>query len=298
MRCINTLAPVLAALLLDVLLHLDEFKDTVRDIDALEFMSGQAEISKAAARVGLVSYGYDRSYSTCDINNINTAVGFKRAMQLTMRVKRHGAIWMAPVCSSWIWLSRSGSGRTREAAHGNTAVSWVRSGNRMVVRLVLVMIVAWIRGCHLFLENPMTTVVNFFSPMREAIQCLLNFKVTLPLSAYGSSSHKFITIWSTTPLVQQLYRKKGVAAETLATNKDGCITGKHKALKTSQAYPPAFGAAVAQIYMTLARDQNVNDLLDEDALSLLVGAMSPKLNKRKRLCSATIVACPGKSMQT
>ena len=188
MRRLASLSPVLLPLLVDVLQHIDQ--DVTRDLDSLEFMAGQGEITKAADRLGLASIGYDKTYSSTAINDINSKMGFARAMSLTLRVRRHGSIWRAPVCSSWVWISRSGSDRTQQHAGGNTKIPRIRSGNTMVVRLVLIMLVAWCRGCHLFMENPASTIIQYFSPLRELIACILKHKVGVDLSAYGTEVPK------------------------------------------------------------------------------------------------------------
>jgi len=282
MRSIKILAPVLVPLLVDVLAHLNDYEGTTRDIDVLEFMSGAAEITKASGQVGLTSYGYDKSYSKTDINNMNTKAGFERAMGLAMRIKRHGSVWMAPVCSSWVWIARHGSGRTLSAAHGDPAVHRVRSGNRMVVRLVLIMLVLWMKGAHLFLENPSSTVIHWFSPLREVIQCILVHRISTPLSAYGSSTMKPITIWSSSPRVSSLHRPKAIVQEKLFSRKDNCVTGKRAALKSSQAYPAAFGRAVAQIFLEIAKEASIGDLLEQDAAALLASKLSSVEHKTKR----------------
>ena len=152
----------------------------------------------------------------------------------------------------------------------------------MVVRLCLLMLVAWVRGVHLFMENPMSTVIHFFSPLRELIGCILKHKVTVFLSSYGSPCPKPIMIWSTTSHVQRLWRRKGGAQERLTTSENGSVTGCRKALKASQAYPTAFGEAVASIFVSLAKERSLDDLLEEDANAVLAAALSSGAPSRKR----------------
>ena len=273
MRSLSELHPVLLPLLLQVLEHVD--LNGSRDIDALEFMSGAAEITKASARNGLFSVGYDKSYSSTPINDINSQVGFKRAMDLTLRVRRHGALWCAPVCSTWVWIGRAGSGRSQESAYCNTDIPRIRASNTMVVRLVLLMLLAWSRGVHLYMENPSSTIIHYFSPLQEFIMSVLKFKVTVHLSSYGSVYPKPIAVWSTTPQVESLKRKKAMASEKLSTrNSDGSVTGRRKQLKGSQAYPPEFGKAVSAIYKRVAAEASMDGLLEEDAHAILAHALS------------------------
>ena len=135
----------------------------------------------------------------------------------------------------------------------------------MVVRLVLLMLVAWCRGCHLFLENPSSTIIQYFSPLREIITSVLEHKAMFHLSSYGSAAPKPIIVWSTTKLVETLKRPPGHATERLSVrSKGGHVTGRREALKSSQAYPPAFGTTVSNIFKTSATAQSMDDLMEDD----------------------------------
>ena len=103
----------------------------------------------------------------------------------------------------------------------------------MVVRLVIIMIVVWLRGVHIFVENPMSTLVHYFSPFREVVETLLKHKTTVCLSAYGAPSRKAVTLWSTTPLVKTLHSPpRGNTRERMSIRgKDGSVAGCRAALK-------------------------------------------------------------------
>ena len=278
MRSLSMLPVVVLPLLLEVLQHVQKF-DGPRDLDSVEYMAGEAQISHAVARRGLNSIAYDKVYHHT-LNDINTKEGFHVALELALRVSRHGCIWCAPVCSSWVWIGRAGSGRTAQKAHGNPRVPRVRAGNVMVVRLVIIMIVVWLRGVHIFVENPMSTLVHYFSPFREVVETLLKHKTTVSLSAYGAPSRKAVTLWSTTPLVKTLHRVPGKARERLSImGKDGSVTGVRAALKSSQAYPKAFGEAVAGVIRQIAVQKDPADLLDEDLEDMLVQIIADEGDK-------------------
>ena len=131
------------------------------------------------------------------------------------------------------------------------------------------------------------------SRVGEVIESIMKNKVTVYLSSYGSTSAKPITIWSTTPLIQQLKRPKGLATERLATNKNGAVTGRRKKLKASQAYPPAFGQAVSAIYQELQNAQSLDDLLEEDEAKLLsvIYLVLLVFNQRPVILCCSIIIC-------
>ena len=265
-RSLDQLHPVLAPLLLNVEQYIENA--CVRDLDSVEFMSGQAEITRAHGNLGAKAVGFDKSYNAWDGCDINTPNGFQRAMQFALRIKRHGSIWAAPVCSSWIWISRSGSGRNSKTPGGDTRLNRVRSGNIMVVRLVLIFLVCWVRGVHLFLENPMSTIIHQFSPLKELLECLMPFKETVHMGPYGTEVSKPLLIWSSCKAITSLWRKPVKVGKTLAIrNENGGVTGKKDELKESQAYPPDFGKAVAKLFILIKNRASLDDLLDTDLCS-------------------------------
>ena len=262
-RSLDDLHPVLAPLLFNAQQYIDS--SVTRDLDSLEFMSGQAEITKAYGKLGAKCVGFDKSYADWDGCNINTPTGFNRAMSFALRVKRHGSVWAAPVCASWIWIARSGSGRSAKTPGGDTGIDRVRDGNMMVVRLVMIFLVCWARGVHLWLENPMSTIIHEFSPLKELLLCIMPFKVTTEMSAYGTEVSKPLMFWSSCKAVMSLYRQPVKVTQTLCTrNQNGGVTGKRAALKLSQAYPPDFGKAVARIFALIRKRSSFDDLLDSD----------------------------------
>lgn len=58
----------------------------------------------------------------------------RSALQLVRRLRHQGVLWTAPVCSSWIWISRSSTGRSSANPLGDTSRICVQQGNLMVSR--------------------------------------------------------------------------------------------------------------------------------------------------------------------
>ena len=92
----------------------------------------------------------------------------------------------------------------------------------------------------------MSSLMAMFSPMAELMDEIMKCTTAKYLFCVGSKSTKPIKIWSTCTLVANLKRKKPRNAGGLAERKGNHVNGNSKALKQSQSYPPAFGAAVAQ----------------------------------------------------
>ena len=111
----------------------------------------------------------------------------------------------------------------------------------------------------------MSTIINEFSPLKELLLCIMPFKVTTEMSAYGTEVSKPLMFWSSCKAVMSLYRQPVKVTQTLCTrNQNGGVTGKRAALKLSQAYPPDFGKAVARIFALIRKRSSFDDLLDSD----------------------------------
>jgi len=58
----------------------------------------------------------------------------RAALQLIRRLRPNTLVWLAPVCSSWVWVNRHTSGRSKAIPTGNPAVPSVQQGNQMTSR--------------------------------------------------------------------------------------------------------------------------------------------------------------------
>ena len=103
-------------------------------VTCCEIFAGCKAVASAFRAHGWESRTIERD--DCFIwENIESDRGFLYAISMFFRMMRGGSLlWLAPVCGSWIWASRSGSGRTFDDPDGNTKRAFVRSGNLQCVR--------------------------------------------------------------------------------------------------------------------------------------------------------------------
>lgn len=85
--------------------------------------------------------------------------------------------------------------------------------------------------------------------MKQSERCLQQPAQALQSIHSAPSQVKPIKIYSTNAAVQSLYRQKAPGQTSLVTRSKRGVTGKPKALKASQAYPPGFGVAVADMHL-------------------------------------------------
>ena len=273
--------PVLAPLLLWIMRFVEKMDTPANGWQprhsGVELFAGVGAISKSMDSIGLKCIPYDLAYSEAD--NIMTAAGFTRAVELIMQTRVHGLCWVAAVCSSWVWISRSGSGRQQAQAEGDIAVPRVRHANKMAVHSVLLMLLAWRRGLTVFLEQPITSLFGSFTPMQELISFALPCVVTTSLGAFGGETEKMIKVWSSTTKAENLKRKRTSSASSstqLVRRSSSGVTGNKEQLKRSSAYPQAFGQAVACIMAECMSECSADDIFEDDLVVELAGQLCKK----------------------
>ena len=104
---------------------------------------------------------YELLDSTPDLmQDVLTDAGFILLLKYVLRLRRTGMALLAPVCSSWCWLNRFTSGRSRDNWQGHTSVRSVREGNLMVSRVVLLLWLLGAMGCVYVMEQPLGSILD------------------------------------------------------------------------------------------------------------------------------------------
>ena len=248
-----------------------EFLDDVaveRDVSVLEFWAGVGSVAGSAAERGLVSHAIEKDAAPHDAKfDLLSAIGFLHAVALVLRLKIGGLLWLAPVCSSFCWLSLSQTKRSPENDfRGDQTNENVREGNRGAEVATFLFVLAWARSAEACLENPPGSKIWKYPP-------LVNMQETLMLGR--SSLHTAVVnrcVFDTTSPIGEKYGKKykflatgaWVESETL-TAKCSCPQGVHRKLVdrfgekavrgrsadlvASQAYPKKLGVAIVDAWL-------------------------------------------------
>lgn len=90
---------------------------------------------------------------------INTCSCHRSCINLVRHLRRNGLLFAAPVCSSWVWMSRGSTFRSKERPLGDERVECVQQGNLQVSRLVLVLLYASFSGCTWIVEQPVSSLM-------------------------------------------------------------------------------------------------------------------------------------------
>ena len=87
-----------------------------RDLDVLELWSGAATVVPAARQFGLTAREFDKNRGGMEVEeDLSSHGGFHHALNLVLRLKPGGLLWMAPVCSSFVFADSSHTKRTNAA---------------------------------------------------------------------------------------------------------------------------------------------------------------------------------------
>lgn len=215
--------------------------------DSVELFSGAAAISRNVVRLG----GQACTFDIRDSPNEDLAKqeGFMLAAQRLLQLRRGGCLWCAPVCSTWVWVGRSQTGRTSENPAGfNTRC--VQNANRMVENTIVLATWAIARGCFVSLEQPSSSILHLFPPAKALFETERFHRLPAALGHFGASSLKPITVWTNNVHFFNLPAHSRAAGrghfESLVIrNEDGSVTGRTSELKQSQEYPDEFGRLVA-----------------------------------------------------
>ena len=202
---------------------------------------------------GQPAVAFDKQYYTDDTEDITTSRGFNRALRLVLRLKCGASLWAAPVCSSWGFVGRSTTKRSRWNPRGCRFNHRVLHANSMVVIVTMLFMLAYTRGVHCWLEQPTSSLMASISPMTEFLKVAMPHRQTVWLGAFGASSQKPLLVWCTSPVVTLLARPKPVhCKQRLCRKVKGRYYGKKADLTGSSAYPAAFGRAVARLMIGLS----------------------------------------------
>ena len=120
-------------------------------LNAVDYYAGQGLVAERFQRFGMHSRKIE-----VDLDQINHdaigSEGFVHMVILAMALLPYGLAHFGTVCSSWVFMCRDSSGRSHEYPLGYQQLPWVRAGNIMSCRMVLLLMLITVRGCHYILE--------------------------------------------------------------------------------------------------------------------------------------------------
>ena len=248
--CLRRIPGCLRSALQHALEFAEALEPPERDLDCLELFAGKYRLTAAVQDAGFTALPFDKVLDP--EQNVLCEGGFELAFRLLLRVRPGGLLWAAPECKTWVFVSRSTYKRSNSNPGGDQGSWKVVAANKLVSRTVTLCLVAWWRGLRVVVENPTSSIVPRFSPMRELITEVLRERVHVWLGNFGAPSEKPLFLWTNWPALRHLARGKpqmSTASSLVTKEADGRVTGNAAELHDSQAYPPEFGVAVANLLL-------------------------------------------------
>lgn len=233
--------------------------------DYVEIFAGERAVSKGLSSLGYVGVSMDIKYNP--MHDLSSPKGFIFAVFMILGIKRSGLLWLAPPCSTWVWLSRHSTKRSRACPLGAGATCTTEA-NLLVTRVSVLILLAWKLGIDVLVEQPQSSLM-WEHPAFKATATLTGMMTQkLHMGAYGAPSIKATVLKGTALYIHNLcktvtpWHKERIAIDgedlTITTKNATSVTGGPD-LKNTAAYPVGFGAALALLF-----DDAVGDVLQEE----------------------------------
>ena len=192
-----------------------------------------------------------------ETKDICSPQGFVICVSMVMSLKGNGLLWLATVCSTWVFICLSVTQRSKIDPLGDTNRACVKTANLMVSRCALIMRLIAAKGGAWVLEQPMSSLMIYHPRLQEMLREGPVFMTTFSMGAHGAPTRKPTKLYSNRPWVADLQKK--VPANTKFAKLDivrhgvndrgqKTVTGG-KQLKATQAYPRNFGKAVSNCFI-------------------------------------------------
>ena len=133
---------------------------SLQQLDAVEYFAGVENVVRAFTEIGLAAYGFELKKDTIAMDLLS-APGFLFAISLGLRTLRGGFSLFAPVCSTWVWVSRHSTGRSYMNPMGNVHQACTADANKMISRVVLMASLLISRGCWVVIEQPVSSLMQY-----------------------------------------------------------------------------------------------------------------------------------------
>jgi len=224
-----------------------------------EAFSGQMEVTKAEWRAGRSAVPFDFAYDNINMNLL-TNEGFSNALFHACNLEIGSGHVTAPVCSTWVFMSRGSTLRSKSRPLGRRDSLAVREGNLLTVRALILLIICTAKGIWWVLEQPSTSIMEYHPLFQELLKMITVHKKGIAMSSFGAPTKKRTTLYSSHAEIddidqfqvpERLESKQMVIRYTNSKGESRCCGGRD--LKGSQAYPKQFADALSKCRTLHAR---------------------------------------------
>ncbi|CAL1129927.1 unnamed protein product [Cladocopium goreaui] len=220
--------------------------------DHLECFSGQMEVTKAEWAAGRSAMPFDVELSS--EMDLLTPSGFANALFYACNLKPGSGHMTAPVCSTFVFMSRGSTLRSRTRPLGRSDSQAVRDGNVLAARAFILCLVCAAKFVWWLLEQPGSSCMELHPLFQHMLKMLTIHKLGINMSDFGAPTTKRTLLYSSHREVENLLEYK---VEPQLQDREMVVSyTNHKGerrihggrdLKGSQAYPKQFGSALCKV---------------------------------------------------
>ena len=248
-------------------MHTSDTFTNERNLDFVEVFAGVANVHLAMERAQYASCSYDVIYDSLHQDFMGD-VGFITLFQWLRRLRMCGGSHWAPVCSTWIWVSRHNCGRSELCVLGSEPrTPGVHVANTQVSRVAFCFLLLIAMSGTFVLEQPSSSLMCRHPRMLliKRFLCQYNSWVHIRtwMGAFGAETAKPTRLFSNDGYVRKLNRQLSKAEKKAlkdASKSDTATIGHLRkeaglshvtgasGLKLTQAYPREYGVQHQKAY--------------------------------------------------
>jgi hypothetical protein len=129
----------------------------IRDLHMFELFCGEGALWQAGKLRGMTVTGMDKSVNKQD--DLLSSHGFLRAIKNILRLRRHALFWAGIPCSTFVWINRGTSKRSRECPLGCVDAPSAHAANVMTSRWCLLVLLTVARQACWLVEQPASSLL-------------------------------------------------------------------------------------------------------------------------------------------
>lgn len=176
-------------------------------IDAAELFAGEMEITKHLQQAGYTALPFE--IRTDPMFDMLTPCGFLIALSMVLRmgIQHSGFLWMAPVCSTWVFMSSGCTLRSRLNPEGDVSLECVRKANVMASRCIALALIANSLSITWALEQPSSSTMVFYKRFQQLIRSMNTYMAgSVHMGSYGGGTRKTLKIYSNAAWIGELQK--------------------------------------------------------------------------------------------
>ena len=225
-------------------------------LDFIEFYGGVGNLSRELLLRCLNGATFDTMYRPVDHDCLGQ--GFRLWLDALCSTCEGALVWLGTQCSSFVALCASVSKRRLENQWmGDNGREFVQVGNCHMIITALIYFLATLLQCATCLEQPLNSCLPNCPLMASVLTFCNAIKVNTHLGSFGAETPKPLQIWTTCLELQDLWRPKpgNLPGTLVSKGPNGAFTGLKEPLQASGIYTRAFGAEVADLFLSSYRHQ-------------------------------------------